>query len=284
MNFARRGGAGKCERALPNMDKQASQASGLESIRQEIDSIDDEIVALLCRRFAASARVRDAKAAAPKSATPYRPGREAIILRRLVEQAASDVPAGVVERVWRTIISASTRLQADVRLVTTPEVLADARHRAAVDLFAAMMPVEKARSLKGCLEALSPEQPVMAVVPMKSDWFAQIAGLAEPVRPRAIAVLPSDTGKPSRALVVLGFAISEPTGEDETLVVTAGKLPRDFVPKPVWTMKINDDLHLTAVPGYLSTSEQPLVSLKGNVGLALKVAGRYPTAMEMSEE
>jgi chorismate mutase/prephenate dehydratase len=266
------------------MDKQAGQASGLDSIRQEIDSIDDEIVALLCRRFAASARVRDAKAAAPKSAIPYRPGREAMILRRLAERAAGQVPPGVVERVWRTVISASTRLQADVRLVTTQEVMNDARHRAAVDLFAAMMPVEKARSLKGCLEGLSPEQPIMAVVPMKSDWYAQIFGLAEPVRPRAVAVLPSDTGKPSRALVVLGFAISEPTGEDQTLVVTAGKLPRDFVPKPVWTMKINDDLHLTAVPGYLNTSEQPLVSLKGNAGLALRVAGRYPTAMEMSEE
>jgi chorismate mutase len=266
------------------MDKQAGQASELDSIRQEIDGIDDEIVDLLCRRFAASGRVREIKAAAPKSAIPYRPGREAIILRRLGERAAGRLPAGVIDRVWRTVISASTRLQADVRLVTTAEVLNDARHRAAVDLYASMMPVEKARSLKACIEMLSADEPVMAVLPMKSDWYAQIAGMSELALPRAVAVVPSDTGKPSRALVVLGYAISEPTGEDETLVVTAGKLPRDFVPKPVWTMKINDDLHLTAVPGYLNSSEQPLVGLKGNAGLALKVAGRYPAAMEMSEE
>lgn len=276
--------AGKSNGHLPNMEKQAVQASELDSIRQEIDSIDAEIVELLCRRFAASERVREIKAAAPQAAIPYRPGREAIILRRLSDQAAGRLPAGLIERVWRTVISASTRLQADVRLVTLPEVLNDARHRASVDLFASMMPVEKATSLKACLERLAPDEAVMAVVPMKSAWVQRIAGLPEPVRPRAVAVLPSDNGKPSRSLVVLGFALSEPTGEDETLVMTAGKLPRDFVPKPVWTMKIDDELHLTAVPGYLSTSEQPLVGLKGNSGLALKVAGRYPAAMEMSEE
>lgn len=266
------------------MDKQASQASALDQIRQEIDAIDERIVDLLCARFNATERVRQAKAAAPQSSIPYRPGREAVILRAMQERAGNKLPAGVVERVWRTIISASTRLQADVRVVTLGDVLTDARYREAVELFAAMMPVEKVRSLKACLEALAPHEPVLAVVPMKSDWYRQIAVLDEKSRPRVIAVLPAGSDKPSRSLAVLGFAVSEPTGEDETLVVTAGKLPRDFVPKPVWTMKINDDLHLTAVPGYLSISEQPLVGLKGNAGLALRVAGRYPTAMEMSEE
>jgi hypothetical protein len=85
-------------------------------------------------------------------------------------------------------------------------------------------------------------------------------------------------------LVVLGFAVSEPTGEDETLVLTSGHLPRDFVPKPVWHLKLADDVHLTALPGYMSISEQPLVSLKGNAGLKLKLLGRYPSPMGMSEE
>jgi hypothetical protein len=119
---------------------------------------------------------------------------------------------------------------------------------------------------------------------MKSDWYVQVQARPESERPRVIAVLPAQSDKPSRSLAVLGYSISERTGEDETLVATTGKLPRDFVPKPVWTMKINDDLHFTAVPGYLSSSEQPLVGLKGNAGLALKVVGRYPTAMEMSDE
>jgi chorismate mutase / prephenate dehydratase len=266
------------------MDKHASDAAPLDAIRQEIDSIDEQIVDLLCARFAATARVREAKAAAPQPGIPYRPGREAIIVRRLQTRAGGGLPAGLVDRVWRTIISSSTALQADVRLVVASDTMSDSRFGEAISLFAGMMPVDKVRSLKASIEALSPDQPVLAVVPMKSGWYAQVAKLDELRRPRVVTVLPAGSDKPSRALAVLGFAISEPTGEDETLVVTTGKLPRDFVPKPVWSMKVEGDLHLTAVPGYLSMSEQPLVGLKGNSGLELKVAGRYPSAMEMTEE
>lgn len=266
------------------MDKPARTAPDLDLIRQEIDRIDEQMIELLCARFAASEQVRQAKAASPQSGIPYRPGREAIILRTLQAQAGGKLPAGIVERIWRTIISASTMMQADVRIVTPADVLNDARYREAVELFAATMPVEKTRSLKGCLEALAPSEPVLAIVPMKSEWYVQVQARPESERPRVIAVLPAQSDKPSRSLAVLGYSISERTGEDETLVATTGKLPRDFVPKPVWSMKINDDLHFTAVPGYLSSSEQPLVGLKGNAGLALKVVGRYPTAMEMSDE
>jgi chorismate mutase len=132
------------------------EAPDLDLIRQEIDRIDEQMIELLCARFAASEQVRLAKAASPQSGIPYRPGREAIILRTLQAQAGDKLPAGIVERIWRTIISASTMMQADVRIVTPADVLNDTRYREAVELFAAMMPVEKMRSLKGCLEALAP--------------------------------------------------------------------------------------------------------------------------------
>jgi chorismate mutase len=134
----------------------SQQAPDLDLIRQEIDRIDEQMIELLCARFAASEQVRLAKAASPQSGIPYRPGREAIILRTLQAQAGGKLPAGIVERIWRTIISASTMMQADVRIVTPADVLNDTRYREAVELFAAMMPVEKMRSLKGCLEALAP--------------------------------------------------------------------------------------------------------------------------------
>ena len=56
------------------------------------------------------------------------------------------------------------------------------------------------------------------------------------------------------------------------------------MPKPVWHLKLSDEVHLTALPGYMSMSQQPLVSLKNNAGLALKVIGRYPSSIEMEEE
>lgn len=267
------------------MDKSVGHKSELDGIRQEIDDLDAKIVDLLVARFAATNRVREAKSNGPQSGSmPYRPGREAIILRRLIEQADGQVPQGLIERVWRTIITSSVLSQATVRVVTIGEVLADARYRAAIELFASMMPVEKVGSLKAALDILSGGDPVLVVLPTKVDWTRILQKAPEGAGARVVSLLSASSNKPSRSLVVLGRAVSEPTGEDETLLVTTGKLPRDFVPKPVWHLKLSDEYHLTALPGYLTTSEQPLVSLKANTALALKVAGRYPSPMEFEEE
>ena len=265
------------------MDKPAIQSSDLSGIRQEIDSIDEQIVELLCARFAASEKVRLAKTSSLLAGgMPYRPGREAVILRRLVEIADGRVPVAVIERVWRTVISASILAQADVRIVTVSEVMTDARYRQAIDLFSSLVPIEKAASLKAALGALADHEHVLVVVPMKLDW----RGVLDQTRdgPRVVAVLAAGSDKPARSLAVLGHAPSEPTGEDETLLVTTGKLPRDFVPKPIWHLKLADDVHLTSLPGYLEISEQPLVGLKGNSGLGLKIAGRYPSGMELGTQ
>ena len=116
------------------MDKPDIQRSDLSGIRQEIDSIDEQIVELLGARFAASEKVRLAKTSSLLAGgMPYRPGREAVILRRLVEIADGRVPVAVIERVWRTVISASILAQADVRIVTVSEVMTDARYRQAIE-------------------------------------------------------------------------------------------------------------------------------------------------------
>ncbi len=267
------------------MDKPAIQTSELDGVRQEIDDLDERIVKLLCARFVASEKVRLAKIANSQSVgMPYRPGREAVILRRMLEIANGQVPAAVIERVWRTMISASVMSQADVRIVTIPEVMSDARYRRAIDLFACLVPIEKATSLKAALASLSGSEPVLAVVPLKLDWRSVLDVSGDGPGVRVASLLPAGSDKPARTLAVLGRAVSEPTGEDETLLVTTGKLPRDFVPKPIWHLKLADDVYLTALPGYLEMSEQPLVSLKGNSGLGLRIAGRYPSVMEFSDQ
>ena len=273
-----------CGQLFP-MEKPDIQASELNDIRQEIDSIDEQIVELLCARFAASEKVRLAKTSDLLSgAMPYRPGREAVILRRLVEVAAGRVPLPVIERVWRSVMSASVLAQADVRIVTIAEVMNDQRYRQATDLYASLVPIEKAGSLKAALGALSEGEQVLVVVPMKLDWRGVLDETPDGKPARVVAVLAAGSDKPGRSLAVLGHAPSEPTGEDETLLVTTGKLPRDFVPKPIWHLKLADDVYLTSIPGYLEMSEQPLVSLKGNSGLELRIAGRYPSAMELNKQ
>ena len=89
----------------------------LASIRQEIDEIDDQLVQLILRRLATSTRVRDIKGGAGGiTMTPYRPVREAQIMRRLAAQTVFGTASAALTRLWRVILSASINAQATVTL------------------------------------------------------------------------------------------------------------------------------------------------------------------------
>src|SRR5262245_36688991 len=88
-----------------------------DRIREEIDDIDDKMLALLAKRFAAVEEVKRIKAASGAvGQSPIRPAREAVILRRLADAKAMNVPGELRVRLWRAIISASTLMQAPVRI------------------------------------------------------------------------------------------------------------------------------------------------------------------------
>ena len=98
---------------------------------------------------------------------------------------------------------------------------------------------------------------------------------------QVIAVLPSLKDGDVPKLLVIGQAPIEPTGDDETLVISEGKLPRDFSPQPLWQVKIGS-YRLSCLPGFLLEHEGPLVGLmRSNTSLGLKVAGRYSSAIEV---
>ena len=80
----------------------------LSELRQTINQLDDEILALVRRRMVLAADVIAAK----NGGAAYRPGREAEVMVRLVA-SAPDLPAGLVVNLWRQLMTASTALQSD---------------------------------------------------------------------------------------------------------------------------------------------------------------------------
>lgn len=87
-----------------------SPENTLDAIRREIDSIDDQILDLLERRFAATGRVKATKAGDGSIASsPLRPAREAAMLRRLIGKRGGAVSPELLVRLWRVILSASTQ-------------------------------------------------------------------------------------------------------------------------------------------------------------------------------
>ncbi|MBK1658585.1 chorismate mutase [Paracraurococcus ruber] len=87
----------------------AGPADALGALRAEIDRLDDALHDLLMRRAAV---VADLAASRVKGGTsPLRPGREAMILRRLLGRHQGALPGDAVVRLWREIFGASSAMQ-----------------------------------------------------------------------------------------------------------------------------------------------------------------------------
>ena len=78
----------------------------LSDLRQTINQLDDDILALVRRRMELAADIIAAKS----DAVAYRPGREAEVVKRLIE-AAPELPAQLIANIWRQLMTASTSLQ-----------------------------------------------------------------------------------------------------------------------------------------------------------------------------
>ncbi|MEQ8231044.1 MAG: prephenate dehydratase [Gammaproteobacteria bacterium] len=83
----------------------------LAELRQAIDAVDDELLALLNRRAGLTIEVGEVKRAAGEAVEFYRPEREAQILRRLLEANPGPLPDADLARLVREVISTCLSLE-----------------------------------------------------------------------------------------------------------------------------------------------------------------------------
>lgn len=83
----------------------------IASLREQIDTVDRELLALVNRRAALARRVGELKDGAPV----YRPEREAQILRRAAEDNPGPLPAERVTGIFREVISACRGMEQEIR-------------------------------------------------------------------------------------------------------------------------------------------------------------------------
>jgi chorismate mutase / prephenate dehydratase len=254
----------------------------LEDVRREIDALDEGILNLLERRFAAIEHVRVSKMrSATLGQSPVRPTREANVLRRLLARSAGGhVPPDFLVRLWRGLIATSTLIQAPVTIHVSKKLHQAIGHRLRMRDYFGTMPVEDYRDEAQALQQIKGNPGDLCVVETDSPWAEGfLAGKAGDAK--VIACLPFLKDGAAPQLLVIGHAASESSGEDETLILTNGKLPRDFTPTPLWQVKIGPH-RLSSLPGNLSEQESPLVGLmRSNASLGLKVVGRYPSPFEV---
>lgn len=264
------------------MTETTAAAPALEALRRELDDIDDALLALLAERTVITNQVKSFKQVTGKGlGLPLRPAREAQIHGRIILAAkAQGVDPALALRIWRGILTESCLSQTPITLHLPRKLSQSMGHRLRLRDYFANMPVEEWKDEAQALMQVNVNSTDICVVETEGPWleaFAQgCAGQAH-----VIAALPVIKAGPIPQLLVIGHAPMEATGTDETLLITQGNLPRDFALHPLWQVK-GGSYRLSAMAGFHSEHESPLVGLmRSNISLGLKVAGRYPSAIEV---
>jgi chorismate mutase len=261
------------------MDAPNAPPQSLEDIRREIDRIDDAMLKLVGERLAMIDRVRAFKHGAGSArGSPMRPAREAAILKRLI--AGDTIPAELCFKLWRALISAATQRQAAVRVHGPTGLFTSASAHLLVQEHFGSANLVGHPGEAMTLQAVAGQPGDVAAVATDGPWMGPfLAGLAG--KAQVIGCLPFLAREALPRILILGHAAAEPTGADETLVVTDGQLPRDFIPAPKWQLR-SDGKRLASLPGFLSDHTMPLAALvRSNSKLALTVIGRYPSPIEV---
>lgn len=192
-----------------------SLPTDLAGLRAELDRIDDRIADLLIERLGVVRAVGHAKGDLAAGRLALRLGREAQMLRRLLERTAGGFPAVGILRIWREIIANSTQIEVPFGCVV------DRRggvrlHDLARDQVGSATPIVEAAGSRAVLAGLDGELPRLGVLapPGAEDWWP--AELPEGVR--IVARLPLTTTEPLPLGYVVARLEPEPSGADLTLV------------------------------------------------------------------
>src|SRR5437764_11191208 len=187
-----------------------AEITDLSALRQEIDRIDLDIHRGLMRRGEIIDRLIAVKAR-QGGGSAFRPGREAEMMRRLIERHHGLLPLDTVEGIWRIIISTFTFVQASYSVHVDvsggdPPMRDSARFH-----FGFTVPYVPHNSASGVIEAVKRAPSDLGLVRISGSAAdgARWSGLAEAQAPKVIARLPF-VERPDHAAGLPAPAVSKP--------------------------------------------------------------------------
>lgn len=191
---------------------------GLAGLRTQIDAIDDQLIALLQERARYVRQVGELKESEGNQCSFLRPAREAVMVRRLVERVGDAYDASFVERVWRTIISASLMMEQSLRVC----VLRDPSILCAVGHYFPGVPVDIVDGFDALEGMIATDTSVIGVLPaeLEPEWV----GAVVEGKGNIFAEVPFVQEGSGVMAYAYGIVQLEPTGNDITRVVQDGKV------------------------------------------------------------
>lgn len=267
----------------------------IDALRREVDSIDDAMHDLLMRRAEVVARIGALKARSSGGAGEafFRPGREARVLRRLVQRHRGPLPKPVVVRIWRELMAALLRLQAPFAVAVLASDQQVGLWDLARDHFGSLTPVTPYDSSGRVLRAVLEGQATVGVLPVpqqdeEDPWWRHLLG-GETV-PLVFGRLPFVPGGSARGgeveALAVGLVPQDETGRDRslfaievpaetsraTLADTIKAASLDLAGLHVWRNRAAPDrsLALLEIEGFVQPGDARLARLQRNRGDELR--------------
>ncbi|SDB61675.1 chorismate mutase [Belnapia rosea] len=192
----------------------------LAAARAEIDALDDALHDLVMQRAEVVARLAASRAKAG-SPSPLRPGREAMILRRLLARHQGPLPPTALVRLWREILASSSAQQGGFTVAVyarSPDL-----DRLAREHFGSLTPLRSLPTASRALSAVAAGEAQVAVLPLPEEgeapedaWWMSL----DSPRLQVIARLPFLATGPDSLPEALAIApgAPDPSGADRSLL------------------------------------------------------------------
>ena len=204
-------------------DSNDDPAAALAGLRAEIDRLDDAMHDLLMARAEVVARVM---AQGGKGRVALRPGREAGILRRLLQRHHGTLPRRAIVRVWREVLAATTAMQGPYAITVCEAEPGTGFAQCAREHFGALTPLRVYHSPAQAIAELGAGTATAAVLPLPTEeeahpWWTSLLHRSDP-RIHVVARLPfwgpRPEGAPRVHALVVAAVPPDPSGADNSLI------------------------------------------------------------------
>jgi chorismate mutase-like protein len=188
----------------------------LSDLRREIDAIDDALHDLIMRRAEIAAKVRAAKGNEGGGDVFLRPGREAAVLRRLVDRHRGSFPRRTLVRLWREIFAVIVSMQGRFSLaVWMPENGANLLELAR-DHYGSHTPATVHQSQGQVTQEVMEGRATVGVLPLPAAedalaWWTQLLSDV-PGTPRVVSRLPFAGARGGLEALSIARLDPEPSG------------------------------------------------------------------------
>lgn len=278
------------------MNDLSSPAPRLAELRAELDAIDDQIHDLLMQRAKV---VENVASQGGKKGTKIRPGREAIILRRLLDRHQGSWPAQAIVRIWREMFGAALIIEGGQTMAVCDGEGGEARLALAREHFGPLTPVRRHHNPSqtladltrdggaqlavlpplgegedaqgGWWRMLAPTSPALYIIAKIPFWTRRAEGL--PVgEAYVVATVPPDASGADLGLMTLLFSGEPSRARMMEHVTNAG-----FEPTALWVKRLPGDAGLLALVEVknLIAPEDPRLSAIAGLDMPARVVGGY---------